>query len=389
MAHIQYVLGAMGGSSVIVSPSATGSAVGSGNAVVGSVAWTGSGGLPSSIVDNKGNVYTILDSKLNFGPGDSLATFYGFNITNGPDAIAANWSSAISFPQVSWDEYSGSLNTVDGHSINGQTNPGTGTDAITSGNISPVGTSDVVWGTCINNNGQITRAIGTGYTLTGQDSSSADWGYISEGKTFGPGTTAVTFTDATNGSANTYLTAAVALASATIFTASLTESASAADSPTVHTFTASWTLTEAASAADNPSGLMTASWTLTEAGTASDSTSGSVGAPIAVSLAEIANAIDTLTFKLAALPPPPTPAGIYQPKDLQYAYQWLFNAQQALQAALATGDPSQIPQLLQQIQQWQQIILNLRAVQNLRVTAEATRQGLVFAVPLWPNSGEN
>ena len=426
MAFVQAVQGALAGGQV-TSQSATGSAIGSGNTVVGAIAldYVNGATAVSSITDNaSGNTYTVLDT-LNDGSKIELVTFIGTNITGGPTTITVNFTnSGPSFPQVVWNEYS-SVGGNDGHTIQYQTSVGTGTDAVTSGSVTTTVNGDTVVGFTINSffpgggTGGATVSAGTGYTRRSTDATAGDWDATTEDLTqASAGAVAGTFTVGT--ASGDWLTAVIALKPAGTFSVSLTESASAADTLT-EIMTASWTLTESGSAADSlsikaiaslleagsaadspsvkaiaslletgsaadsPSGLMTASWTIAESGSAADNLS----VPYLASLLEAGNAIDLLTFTLLAPPAPAAPYGIYQPKDLQHAIQWWFQAQQALQQALQNGDPSQVPQLMRQIRRWVGMINALRLAQAYGVKSEATRQKLMYCAPIWPNQGEN
>lgn len=112
------------------------SAVGFGNAVGGIVYWLSASDLLTSVTDDQGNTYTIVDKRLNIqGNGFSAASFYLGNITNAPTVITANLSGAGAGNRgIAIREASGAAaaSPLDKNVSNDQGGPGTGTDAVTS-----------------------------------------------------------------------------------------------------------------------------------------------------------------------------------------------------------------------------------------------------------------
>jgi hypothetical protein len=150
------------------------SAVGSGNSLVGVVSGgVGSGQTLTSITDDKGNTYTILDSSVATGAGFATYTFALGNITNGPSTITANWSASVNNWGLAVDEFSGTLansNPIDNsgasHIGNFQTAPGTGANGATSTAITTVANGCAIWGATIDHSGTANNATaGTGFTL--------------------------------------------------------------------------------------------------------------------------------------------------------------------------------------------------------------------------------
>jgi len=164
---ISHVQNANGGSSAsVTSATATGSAIGSGNTVCGIVFWHNTAGTLTSVTDNKGNTYTIVDSIQETGGANSfLASFYLVNVTGGPTALTANLGSATTGVQISWDEYSGVSTSavLDGHHGQAQASPGTGTDAISSGSFTTADNGDLIY--CGSYSVSGTSSAGTGFTL--------------------------------------------------------------------------------------------------------------------------------------------------------------------------------------------------------------------------------
>lgn len=88
-----------------------------------------------------------------------------------------------------------------------QTDPGTGSDAISSGSVASATSGDLLWSCCGDGNATATKAAGTGFTGSTIDSTT---GMIDEWKT-ASGAGAGTFTDATNGATQRYGTMAIAI----------------------------------------------------------------------------------------------------------------------------------------------------------------------------------
>ena len=139
-------------------------AVGSGNLLAGIVTWATS--TPSdltSVTDDKGNSYTIVNAIADTGNNQSAASFYGKNLSGGPTVITANFGVSNNFKGLSVQEFSG-LDTsapLDGTNEQGQlqTSPGTGTDGVKSGASTQTPSVDnaVVFAGSVN-----TGATGTG-----------------------------------------------------------------------------------------------------------------------------------------------------------------------------------------------------------------------------------
>ena len=216
-AFIQAVQGALAGGQV-TSQSATGSAVGTGHTIIGGTAIDTINGATaiSSITDNaSGNTYTVLDTQSD-GVKITLITFIGQNIQGGPTTITVNYTNTgPSFPQVFWNEYS-NVSGLDGHTIQFQSSVGTGTDAVTSGNITTTVNSDTIAGFTINSffpgggTGGATVSAGTGYTRRSTDAAAGDWNTTTEDMTqASAGSVAGTFTVGT--ASGNWITAVVAV----------------------------------------------------------------------------------------------------------------------------------------------------------------------------------
>jgi len=145
------------------------SAVGSGNLVSGCVGWTPNPTATlSSVTDDKSNTYTVVDNNGASDANGQWSTFYLKNITNGPVTITANFSGNATYRVIHVIEASG-LDTsapLDQHTMNFQTTPGTGTDAVTSGAVTTTANGEFV-AACArkgSSGASGTYTVGTGYS---------------------------------------------------------------------------------------------------------------------------------------------------------------------------------------------------------------------------------
>jgi hypothetical protein len=143
-----------------------GATVGNGRFVNGVVTWDSSTGATiSSVVDDKGNTYTV-DKSLNDGThSQSAAIFHRGNITNAPIQVTVNFSAACSFMQMGLEEWSGvdtaaPVNAVDGQLV---TSGSTAANAMASPSITPTVNGCLIWG-CDSTIGTPGVSVGTGYT---------------------------------------------------------------------------------------------------------------------------------------------------------------------------------------------------------------------------------
>src|SRR5579883_1873527 len=143
-----------------------GSAVTSGNFVVGMCWWNANPGTVGSITvtDDKGNNYTIIDS--DFAHGWYLITFWsGGLLTNGPKTITVTAPNSTAYVWPTVEEYSppsGALGVaLDGHSINSS---GSNTSPISAPSFSTTSPNSLVWAGAVVNNGSASPTPGTGFT---------------------------------------------------------------------------------------------------------------------------------------------------------------------------------------------------------------------------------
>jgi len=165
--HVQGGISADGTGTATTTVALTLSGIGVGNSVCGAVSYDSSGGATiTSVKDNKGNTYTLGDTVNDAGNNQALTSFYLIGATNGPSTITATISVAVTFRRILADEFSG-ITVNDGHTGQFQAAPGTGTNAISSGSITPTASGDLIYGATVNTNGATGAnfTAGTGYTL--------------------------------------------------------------------------------------------------------------------------------------------------------------------------------------------------------------------------------
>lgn len=190
-----------------------GATVTSDNCVVGLFVYNNGGtGSVTGIADDKSNTYTFFsfqDAVQNL----LVVTYILGNITNAPITVTATTTGTVNAPvQMMQEEYSGcaaSANPSDGHTAQQQTNPGAGTDALTSGNITTTANGDLIWGVSMQTTSSSPPAVGTGFVS--RQTQSFNLGVSDEDRTqSSAGTVAATFTSA-SGAVNQYDTAIVAI----------------------------------------------------------------------------------------------------------------------------------------------------------------------------------
>lgn len=196
------------------------SAVGAGNLVRGYVTW-GTAVLTdlNTVTDDKGNTYTIVDKVADGGNVQSYGSFYLENITNAPTIITANFLNTPVVRAIVVGEYNtlAQASAINGHAMILRTNPGTGADAITTGNFTTTQAGDTVTSGILNTSAGplATVAHGTGFTDEEGDTA-ATCDLKTEDLTQGApsATTMGLWTDATNGGGTTYIVGGMAFKSA-------------------------------------------------------------------------------------------------------------------------------------------------------------------------------
>lgn len=172
--------------------------IGNGDTVVGFIV-TASSTAPTSITDDQGNNYNFTSYS-----GNEFQIFTLVGITNGPRTITVTWPSTVSAPQFIADEYSG-IASAQQQTFQIINSPGTGADAISSGNVTTT-EADLVWG-AVGNYGGLLATVGTGETQRSTTGASGNF-MVSEDKTQGAaGSVASTFTASSSGGSSTYYVA--------------------------------------------------------------------------------------------------------------------------------------------------------------------------------------
>jgi len=183
------------------------SAVGAGHTIVCGIIWLTDATALSSVTDGTNTYTRVLDQ----GSGSGFArttVAYSVSVSGSPTVITANWGSAVSDSQIGCTEIA-TVTALDGTgAAQIQVNPGTSTDAVTSGTFTAATGSDYLWGFSTNTNSPAAlTGAGTGFTQLAQDSNTANWGFTLEGKVSGSGSVAATFTTPASSSQHWYTSA--------------------------------------------------------------------------------------------------------------------------------------------------------------------------------------
>src|SRR5262249_4018833 len=169
--HVQGIIVATTMNASLKASATLSAAVGSGNTLVGSFEAVPNGVAVTSILDDKNNSYTTKDTIDDAADSFRMVQFVLGNITNGPITITITFGVGATNGNpvtIILDEYSGVAaltDPTDGHAGVLRSAPGTGTDAITSPNITTTVNGDLIWGSCYDDNA-LTPApsSGTGFT---------------------------------------------------------------------------------------------------------------------------------------------------------------------------------------------------------------------------------
>lgn len=209
--HVQGIpCGACGffGSAASFSPPAFSAPVGSGNCVMGGVTFTTVSATSIAVTDDKANTYNV-GTFINTA-GLVQSDFWLCNITNGPTVLTVTPNASGGNWVVVADEFSGAkvaTNPSDGEHGQIQVSPGTGTDGVTSGNITTTVNGDLIFGITFDTGGTTLSTVGTGYTQ-GTTYNAVITGVVSEYKTQGSaGAVAATYTQGANNPAATFVIA--------------------------------------------------------------------------------------------------------------------------------------------------------------------------------------
>lgn len=152
---------------------------------------------------------------LTFGAG--MRAFLCESASSGTTQVSGNFDTNVDYPAIAVVEISGlaTSSIAGGNVFVAQNAPGTGANAVSSGNVTPSGQPAAVYGIAFDLGNQATPAAGTGFTGTG-----AIWNYegtaTAGAQVIHKRVTATTATPATwttdvNGGPDQYLNAAVVL----------------------------------------------------------------------------------------------------------------------------------------------------------------------------------
>ena len=121
-----------------------------------------------TITDDKGNLYTLVDTSPVNPDNMVVRTAFLLHITNAPQIITVTYhiiSGALNRYCVMFvDEFSPSFNDIDAHIINLQTNPAASPNTITSGNLFTTQNGDFIYGVTFEPEQTSTIQPGTGFT---------------------------------------------------------------------------------------------------------------------------------------------------------------------------------------------------------------------------------
>lgn len=145
-------------------------AVTSGNCVVGLLRWYDESQTITSVTDNQSNTYNV-SSKLSSGAGTTAtAIFWRGNITNAPTTITVTFSAAAQYKATTITEFSGVLAATDPKDVapagQDQSGLGSGTDNVTSGNITTVTDGCLIWGATETHDSFVLPTSGTGFSTS-------------------------------------------------------------------------------------------------------------------------------------------------------------------------------------------------------------------------------
>ncbi len=143
----------------------------------------------NSVTDTLGNTYVIVRTILTAGPAQKTSIAYAKNVAGGANTITANLSQTVCCKTIMVHEISGADLTapLDGAtgSGQGQVNPGTGANAVTSGNLTTTVNGDYIFGVTINdsNDASLVITAGTGETQQLSSLTAAGNAMMTEDKT--------------------------------------------------------------------------------------------------------------------------------------------------------------------------------------------------------------
>lgn len=136
-----------------------------GNLIAGYVSWA-SNTINLNSVTGCGNTYSLVNNPTSVPNTYRAAGFYAENITGGACTVTANFSGGVANRTIIVHEVSGAAtaSSLDGNALLGQTDPGLGANAVTSGSIITTANGDYIFGATSDLGGGWQTTAGTGFT---------------------------------------------------------------------------------------------------------------------------------------------------------------------------------------------------------------------------------
>jgi hypothetical protein len=158
----------------ITNVTATTGAVAVGDVMLVMTFWdTGNGGTSAVVTDSLGNIYTRVTTALSDANNNKSEVWFANITVAGTPTVTARVNPSPGGTTAAWwalvaDPFSGgsASSVTDGSNRATNNSLGTGTDANTSGSITPTVSGDLIWTGCGNGNGGTQPGtVGTGFTL--------------------------------------------------------------------------------------------------------------------------------------------------------------------------------------------------------------------------------
>ena len=155
-------IGGSGGTTMTVTPDSN---VTAGNLIHVAITYDYSLGQSDSVTDNLSNTYTQINAVNDTTHTQRIVSYYAKNINGGAATITLNTPNSNTFRGIVIREISGcdTASPLDGNNINWQATPGTGTDALVSGNDTNTVTAFMSAGS-VRTSGAGAPTAGTGFT---------------------------------------------------------------------------------------------------------------------------------------------------------------------------------------------------------------------------------
>lgn len=121
----------------------------------------------SSVVGSLNGAYSLLDAGVNTGGDQAVAGYAFINSASGSETVTVTFAGVVDFRAIWLEEITGAgTGAIDAHGTRNQIAAGTGTDAVTSGNVTSTTQPALVFGFSYEDGGVSTNT-GTGFTSAG------------------------------------------------------------------------------------------------------------------------------------------------------------------------------------------------------------------------------